>query len=190
MTESEAKEEVTSEVAEVESIDQSTATASVEPERDLLAEAKADIAKLRDQLLRTAADFDNYRKRSRRDVEDAQKKGSEEMLKVILPIFDNLERAALHAEQAADAKAIGEGVKMVIRQLTDTLGRNGIVRVPGLGTPFDPTIHEAVQQVETADAAPGTVIAEVQAGYKLGDRLMRAALVVVAKAPAEKPEPN
>ena len=160
-----------------------------EPPKDPLAEANAQIAKVRDQLLRTAADFDNYRKRARKDVDDAHKKGTEELLKTLLPVFDNLERAMVVADQATDVKAIADGVKMVLKQFTETLGRVGIKRVSGLGTAFDPTVHEAVQQVETSDAGPGTVIAEVQPGYLMGDRLVRAALVVVAKAPsAAKPE--
>ncbi|MEO7095366.1 MAG: nucleotide exchange factor GrpE [Polyangiales bacterium] len=156
----------------------------VEPPKDPLAEANAQITKLRDQLLRTAADFDNYRKRARKDADDAQKKGTEELLKTLLPVFDNLERAMVVADQATDVKAIADGVKMVLKQFTDTLGRVGIKRVAGVGTAFDPTVHEAVQQIESADAAPGTVIAEVQPGYQMGERLVRAALVVVAKPPA------
>ena len=162
------------------------------PEKDPLEEARAEASKLKDQLLRTAADFDNYRKRSRREIDDAHKKGSEEMLRTLLPVFDNLERAVLHAEQANDAKAIAEGVRMVLKQFGDTLGRAGIQRVPGVGEPFDPMVHEAVQQVESTEAKPGTVIAEVQPGYRHGDRLIRPAMVVVAKAPqtTSKPPPD
>jgi molecular chaperone GrpE len=165
------------------------AVAAPPPAKDPLEEAKAEVAKVRDQLLRTAADFDNYRKRTRRDVDDAQKKGSEELLRTLLPVFDNLERAVLHAEQAADAKAIAEGVRMVLKQFGDTLGRAGITRVAGVGEPFDPMVHEAVQQVESTDAKPGTVIAEVQPGYRMGDRLIRAAMVVVAKSPQTTSRP-
>ena len=111
-------------------------------------------------------------------------------MKNLLPVFDNLERAVVHAEQAADAKAIADGVRMVLKQFVDTLGRIGIKRIGGVGSPFDPMVHEAVQQVETADSPPGTVIAEVAPGYIMGDKLVRAALVVVAKAPQPKPEPN
>ena len=166
---------------------QAEATAPEQPpaqpaQPDPLEAAKAETAKLKDQLLRTAADFENYRKRSRRDVDDAQKKGSEELLRALLPVFDNLERAVLHAEQSTDAKAIAEGVKMVLKQFTDSLGRVGIKRVAGVGQPFDPLVHEAIQQVETDDQAPGTVVAEVQPGYSLGERLVRAAMVVVARA--------
>lgn len=156
--------------------------------KDPLEEARADAARYREQLLRTAADFDNYRKRARRDVDEATRKGSEDLLKNILPVFDNLERAALHAEQAMDAKAIAEGVRMVLRQFVDTLARAGIQRIGGLGEAFDPMVHEAVQQVETGDSKPGTVIAEVQPGYRMGDKLLRAALVVVAKTPAASTE--
>lgn len=154
---------------------------------DPLEAAKAENAKLKDQLLRTAADFDNYRKRSRKDVEDAQKKGSQELLLALLPVFDNLERAVQHAEQSTDAKAIAEGVKMVLKQFQDSIGRLGIKRVAGVGLPFDPLVHEAIQQVETSEHAPGTVVAEVQPGYMLGDRLIRAAMVVVARPPAGAP---
>jgi len=164
--------------------------APAEAAPDPLEVAKADIAKLRDQLLRTAADFDNYRKRSRRDVEDAQKKGSEELLRALLPVFDNLERAVTHAEQSTDAKAIAEGVKMVLKQFGDSLGRVSIKRIGvTAGQAFDPLIHEAIQQVETDEHPAGTVVAEVQPGYSLGDRLIRAALVVVARPPAKKSIP-
>ncbi len=163
---------------------------SQEQAQDPLEAAKAEAAKFKEQLLRTAADFDNYRKRSRRDVEDAHKKGSEELLKNLLPVFDNLERAVMHAEQTTDAKAIAEGVKMVLKQFTDALARVGIKRVGGVGQPFDPLVHEAIQQVETTEQPPGTVVAEVQPGYAFGDRLVRAAMVVVARAPAKKSEPS
>lgn len=157
---------------------------------DPLEAAKAENAKLRDQLLRTAADFDNYRKRSRRDVEDAQKKGSEELLKALLPVFDNLERAVMHAEQSTDAKAIADGVRMVLKQFTDALGRVGIKRVGGVGQPFDPLVHEAIQQIESNEHPAGTVVAEVQPGYSFGDRLIRAAMVVVARGPAKSDPPK
>jgi molecular chaperone GrpE len=166
----------------------SSPSAPPETPPDPLEAAKSEAAKLRDQLLRTAADFDNYRKRSRRDVEDAHKKGSEELLRTLLPVFDNLERAVTHAEQTSDAKAIAEGVKMVLKQFQDALGKVGIKRIGGVGQPFDPLVHEAIQQIETGDHAPGTVVAEVQAGYAFADRLIRAAMVVVARPPSPKTE--
>jgi molecular chaperone GrpE len=152
---------------------------------DPLAEAKAEAAKMKEQWIRTAADFDNFRKRSRREAEDARKGGREELLKEFLPVFDNLERAIQSAQRAADVKAVAEGLQMVLRQYGDTLARSGIQKVPSVGKQFDPAHHEAIQQVETDEHPPGTVVAEVQPGYLQGDRLIRAAMVVVAK-PTQK----
>ena len=149
---------------------------------DPLAEAQAEAAKLKDQWLRTAADYDNFRKRTRRELEDAKRNGRDDLLRAILPVFDNLERAIQSACRATDVKAVADGLTMVQRQFVDALGREGIARVATVGQPFDPAVHEAIQQVETGDHAPGTVLAEVQPGYTQGERLLRAAMVVVAKA--------
>jgi molecular chaperone GrpE len=150
---------------------------------DPLEAAKAEVAKLRDQLLRTAADFDNFRKRSRRELADMEKRAREDLIKELLPVFDNLERATAHAETATDVKALADGIGLVMRQFIDTLSKIGIERIKAQGAPFDPAFHEAVQQFETTEHPPGTVMHEVQAGYKQGDKLVRPAIVVVAKAP-------
>ena len=159
---------------------------------DKLEEAKAEAVRHKDQLLRTAADYENFRKRSRREIDDAQKRGKEELLRELLPVFDNLERAVLHAGQASDAKAVAEGVGIVLKQFVDTLSKVGIRRVNTVGSSFDPTQHEAIQQMESTEYPAGTVVAEVQPGYALGDRLLRAALVVVSKGPPSdgKQPPN
>lgn len=161
--------------------------ASPVPPLDPLAEAEQKAAALKDQLLRTAADFDNYRKRTRREVDEALGQGKESMLKDLLPVFDNLERAVLHVDAATDLKSFASGVQMVLKQFTDTLKRIGIERIPTQGSPFDPSVHEAIQQLETDEYAPGVVAAEVQGGYRYAGRLVRPAMVVVAKA---KPEMN
>ena len=150
---------------------------------DPLEEARAEAQRLRDQLLRLAADFDNYKKRVRRETEDAERRAREDALKDLLPVFDNLERAAMHAEQASDVKSLADGISMVLRLFLDTLGRMGIERIQAVGQPFDPAVHEAVQQMETTAHPPGCVAAEVQAGYRFGERLVRPAMVVVAKPP-------
>jgi molecular chaperone GrpE len=162
-------------------------TSEAEPEpapapEDPLEVAKAEAAKLKDQLLRTLADFDNFRKRTRRELADAERRGRDHVLKELLPVFDNLDRAGAHAETATDLKALADGINLVLRQFSDTLGRLGIERVPAVGQPFDPSVHEAVQHMETSDFEPGSIAAEVQAGYKTADKLIRPALVVVAKA--------
>ena len=175
--EEQAKVESDGEAADSEKVEERAA------KPDPLQEARAEVLRLKDQLLRTAADFDNFRKRARRELDDAQKRGREELLRELLPVFDNLERAVLHAEQASDAKAVADGVGMVLKQFVDTLGKIGIRRVPTVGSTFDPNLHEAIQQIETKDHPAGTVVAEVQPGYALGDRLLRAAMVVVSKGP-------
>jgi molecular chaperone GrpE len=160
-----------------------------EPEADPLAQAQAEAAKMKDQWMRTAADFDNFRKRSRRELEDTRKAGKEDLLKEFLPVFDNLERAIQSAARATDVKAVSDGLQLVLRQYIDTLARGGITKVPTVGAPFDPSVHEAIQQVESDDQPPGTVVAEVQPGYVQGDRLVRAAMVVVAKPKSKTEEP-
>jgi molecular chaperone GrpE len=148
---------------------------------DPLEEAQGEARKFKDQWMRTAADFDNFRKRSRREIEDARKSGREDLLREFLPVFDNLERALTSAQRASDIKGVAEGLTMVMKQFEGTLGRVGITKVPAVGHPFDPSIHEAIQQVETDDHPAGLVVSEVQPGYMQGDKLVRAAMVVVAK---------
>jgi molecular chaperone GrpE len=148
---------------------------------DPLAKAQAEAAKMKDAWIRTAADFDNFRKRTRREVEDARKSGREELLKELLPVFDNLERAVTSSKNAPDVKGVVDGLSMILKHFESTLARSGITKVATTGATFDPSVHEAIQQVETSDHAPGTVVAEVQPGYMNGERLVRAAMVVVAK---------
>ncbi len=151
---------------------------------DPLADAQAEAQRMKEQWVRCAADFDNYRKRTRRELDDARKTGREEILKDMLPVFDNLERAMTSAERATDVKPVADGLKMVLRQFLDTIGRLGMTKVPTIGSRFDPSVHEAIQQIETDEHPAGTVVAEVQPGYTQGDRLIRAAMVVVAKPKA------
>lgn len=150
---------------------------------DPLEQAQAEAKRLKDQLLRTAADFDNFRKRTRKELVDAEQRGTDQLLKEMLPVFDNLERAAQHAESATEVQSLADGIRMVMKQFADTLGRLNIERVESIGKPFDPSVHEAIQQLPTDEHPPGSVAAEVQAGYRQGQRLIRPALVVVAKAP-------
>jgi molecular chaperone GrpE len=151
---------------------------------DSLADAQAEAARLKDALLRTAADYDNFRKRTRRELEEARRNGREDLLRNLLPVFDNLERAIQSGQRTSDVKAMTDGLTMVGRQFTDALGREGIARVATVGKAFDPSVHEAIQQVETSEHQAGTVIAEVQPGYTQGERLLRAAMVVVARGKA------
>lgn len=152
--------------------------------KDPLATAQVEIERLRDQLLRTAADFDNFRKRSRREAQDAERRAREDTLRDLLPVFDNFERAAQHAETATDVKSLAEGVSLVMRIFLDTLQKLGVERIQAVGQPFDPAVHEAVQQLATSEHPAGSVVAEIAPGYRMGERLLRPSMVVVAKPAA------
>jgi molecular chaperone GrpE len=164
---------------------------AAEPPQDPLSEARAEATRMKEQWMRTAADFDNFRKRARRDVEESRRAGREDLLKDLLPVFDNLERAIQSAQRATEVKPVADGLAMVVKQFVDVVGRAGITKVATVGKAFDPTVHEAIQQVETDEHAPGTVVSEVQPGYMQGERLVRAAMVVVARAKTgEAPTPS
>jgi len=154
------------------------------PEVDALAEAIAERDKLKDQLLRTAADFENFRRRARKDVEDVERRAKENVLGEVLSIIDNLERAVAAADSAVDVQAVASGVKLVLKSFEDVAQRIGLERITVVGERFDPNLHDAVQQVESAEHEPGTVMTEVLAGYRLGPKLLRPALVVVSKQAA------
>lgn len=155
-----------------------------EPELSDLEKARHERNRMRDQLLRIAADFDNFRKRSRKEIEEVRRRSIEDTLREVLPVVDNLERAADAMDDATDVAAVAQGVQMVLRGFEDIANRLGLRRVPAVGQQFDPTCHDAMQQQETDQHAPGTVVAEVVPGYFLGERLLRPAMVVVAKPPS------
>jgi molecular chaperone GrpE len=150
---------------------------------DELERTREQLRLTKEKMLRLAADFDNYRKRARRDQEEAVHKARTDILKEILPVFDNLARAVEHGDSVQDIKPILDGAKMVSRQFEETLARFGLERIEAVGRVFDPAEHEALAQEQTDEVEPGVVLKEFLAGYKLGDRLLRAAMVVVAKAP-------
>ena len=143
----------------------------------------AERDRFKEQLLRIAADFDNFRKRTRRDLENAEIRGTEAALQDLLPVVDNLERAVQAANDTQDIKSLLEGIQMVLKLFEDGSRRLGIKRIATVGQAFDPNVHEALQQEATAEHPPGTIVAEVQPGYSIGPRILRAALVVVARPP-------
>jgi molecular chaperone GrpE len=158
--------------------------------QDPIAVLTAERDRLKDAALRAMADLDNYRKRSRRDTEEMVRKAREDLLRELLPVFDNLERAKQYVGASPDPKAIAQGVEMVLRLFEDTLGRLGGKRLRSLGEFFDPTLHEAIQQIQTPDHPTGTIVKEELPGYTFNDRLLRPAMVVVSKGPppAETPK--
>jgi molecular chaperone GrpE len=162
---------------------------------DPVAELQAKVATLEkekkenyDKFLRSAADIENMRKRQKRELEDAKTESKFKALKEMLPVVDNLERAVEHATQGGDIdpklKGFVEGVQLVLRQFTNAFERLEVQAVDAMDQPFDPNQHEAISQQES-DKPAGTVVQVLQRGYKSGDRLLRPALVVVAKAKAQ-----
>ena len=136
-----------------------------------------------DRYLRSAADLENTRKRNKREADDAKFETKTKILKEILPVVDNLERAVEHAGVGSENQPIVEGVQLVLRQLMTAFERLEVTPVEAQGQPFDPNLHEAISQQES-DLPPGSVVTVLQRGYKSGDRLLRPALVVVAKPKA------
>lgn len=137
-----------------------------------------------DRYLRSAADLENLRKRQKREIEDAKFETKNKVLKEMLPVVDNLERAIEHASAGGTEKnPIVEGVQLVLRQFSTAFERLDVTAIDAMGQPFDPNLHEAISQQES-DQPAGTVVQVLQRGYRAGDRLLRPALVVVAKAKA------
>lgn len=143
-----------------------------------------------ERYLRQVAEVDNFKKRINREKEDAIRYANENLIRDILPVIDNLERAIAHAQGGGNGKPLVEGVEMVLRGLLDVFGRHGVVQVPAVGEVFDPGKHEAMAQVESSQYEPNTVVDEHHRGYLLRDRLLRPALVTIAKAPPVKEEKN
>ncbi len=139
---------------------------------------------LRNQLLRARAEFDNFRKRTARETQRIRKLAAEGLLRDLLPVVDNLERALDHAHDASGGFA--EGVEMVLKQLCDVLGQNGLTPIPAIGETFDPNVHEALMRVPTDAHPEDTVAMEVQKGYRVGDFVLRPSKVGVSAGSAEK----
>jgi len=149
--------------------------------RAQLAEKDKEIAELKDKYLRTLADTENARKRVRQQSEESVRIQREAILRDLLPIIDNLERALAASREGTDAKTIVDGVEMTVRALIDFLRAQGVTPVQSVGQAFDPNRHEAVDHVASPTHPPNTVVDEFHRGYLIGDRVLRPARVSVAK---------
>ena len=173
--------------SEETSVEEAAAPESEESEalKQELDEIRDEAKRNYDHYLRAVADLENYRKRAQREKEDLSKFANERILREILPAIDNLERAVEHARQeGADGQGLLQGVEMTLGQFSKALEKFGVTPISSVGEPFDPARHEAMGQIEVADQAPNTVVQELQKGYLLHERLLRPALVMVAKAPS------
>jgi molecular chaperone GrpE len=156
---------------------------------ELLTKAKARVAELTGGLRSATQERDAAFQRSREREAQAKQFGHEGVVRDVLPVIDDFERA-LHPSMAQDPQGLFKGVKMVRRQLLDTLTRHGVEVFDAEGHAFDPRKHEAVDQVPTEEHAPGTIVAQQSAGYMLNGRLLRAARVIVAVPPLDEPDPT
>jgi molecular chaperone GrpE len=155
------------------------------PEERITA-VEAEKAEIYDRMLRIAADFDNWKKRARKDQADGEMQAKESVLRDFLEIIDSLERATVlwAGGKEIDAKSVRDGVELVLRQFRSKLERYDVKPMEAMGVPFDPRMHEAVSQVPSAAVTPGSVLHELQKGYFIGEKLLRPAMVVVAAAPS------
>jgi len=138
------------------------------------------LADIQDRYLRLAADFDNFKRRKTQELLDSSRYASEEAARALLPVLDNLRRAVEHAPEGDAEDYFVNGLHLVVREFEKALERLGVTPVPSVGEPFDPAVHEAIGGEESDDVDQDTVIAELQPGYRLHDRLLRPALVRVA----------
>jgi molecular chaperone GrpE len=153
-----------------------------------LAAKSADAAECHDRLLRERAELENFKKRMQRERMEAQRFAVEQLVRDLLPVIDNLERAVEHAESDGNGQPLVEGVRLVLKSALGTLERYGVTRVEASGKRFDPAFHEAVAQVPAPDRERNEVVQQFQPGYLLHDRLLRPAQVAVSSGPpVEKP---
>jgi molecular chaperone GrpE len=160
------------------------ALASLGETKRTLEQKEKEAAEYKDKYLRTLAESENVRKRIRQQGEENARIQREGLLRDLLSIIDNLERAVAAARDGGNGKPIVEGVEMVLRSMTDFLRGHGVTQLSAIGQPFDPLLHEAVDSVETTQHQPNTVVDEFVRGYYIGDRLLRPARVVVSRLPA------
>jgi molecular chaperone GrpE len=182
--------------AENAGADTDNAQAQTAAPLDPLAEAMREAAEYKDKVLRTLAEMENMRKRTEREVADARLYGNASFARDVLAVADNMHRALqaidpeLREQGDANVKALVEGVELTERELLKVLEKNGVKKFSPAGEKFDPNVQQAMYELESADVPPGHVAQVIQAGYLLGDRVLRPALVAVAKAPPKSKSPS
>lgn len=179
-----AKKEIEETLAEV------TKEGETSPEKLAELEKKAKQAdEAHDRLLRLHADFENYKKRMARDMEEFRRMATEGLIERLLPVLDNFDRALQHAAQDTDPKHIVDGITLIRKLFEDALKKQGLTDIHSLGAKFDPHIHEAIAFEETDEKEEGIVVEVFQHGYKLGDKLLRPATVRITKRKTPPPAP-
>jgi len=165
-----------------ESVESETAG---ETSAETVEELRRQVEEKQDRLLRALAEAENFKRRTQRERDESIRYANESLLRDLIPVLDNFDRALGAARAAGGAEGVVGGIELIQRELLKILEHAGVTRYSALGQPFDPTRHEAIARVVSADAKPGTVVAETMPGYLLHNRVLRAALVSVAAAPDE-----
>ena len=190
------------EILDDEDAEDGASAAELAELRERVSTLEGQVAATKDKWLRAVADLENYKKRTKREMDDQSLRTSKSLLTGFLPVVDNLERALEVAEPTAagasdenaeNVRNLIQGLKMVRQEFLGALSRNGIEAIDSIGQTFDPSLHDALQQLDSPDHAPGVIIREFEKGYKMNDRLLRPARVIVAGAgstgaPAEDTE--
>src|SRR5438552_7430843 len=185
-------ERLESELVERDPVVDQRASAAPDPAARSSSELAAELAAARDEAQATfaryqrlAADFENYKRRTRQDLAERTQYANEELLRKLLPVLDNFKRALDHAPEGIDQRWF-EGIELIARQFEDVLAAQGLSQIPAMGERFDPSRHEAIAREETDAHEEGTVVEEMQPGYRLHDRVLRPTLVKVAHPRALK----
>ncbi len=173
-----AEEENEQEPEETESEAEETAS-----EIDEVEGLKKSLDEANDKYVRLYADFENYKKIAARSREELLKYANDDLLSDVLTVIDHLELALQHTEESKEPNPLAEGVELTLKEMRNVLEKHGLVTVETLGKPFDPAVHHAMSQIETEDAKENTVVKEFRKGYMLKERVLRAAMVGVAKKP-------
>ncbi len=158
-----------------------TPEAEIAQLRQQLESKEQEIKVQQDKYLRIYAEFENYKKRAVRDQEEFSKYANERLLKELLPVVDNLERAIFHTKDTKEPGKILEGLELILKQCLEVIGKLGVTGFESHLQPFDPSKHQAIGQMESEEHEEGTVIEEIQRGYRISDRILRPALVIVSK---------
>jgi molecular chaperone GrpE len=148
-----------------------------------IAELESALAEARDKHLRLAADFDNFKKRTRQEQSQTMQHASAELIHRLLPVLDDLQNVLDHKPEGVDESWV-KGLELSVRKLEDALGTHGLEAIESVGAPFDPKLHEAVGHEESTEHPEDTVVSELRRGYRVRDRVVRPALVKVARRPA------
>ena len=149
-------------------------------EKEEISPLEAELAEVKDRYVRLYAEFENYKKRVKKEKEDLVKCGNEDLLYEILPVIDNLETALQHSADGS-SEGLVKGVEMTFRELLRVLGKFGLAPISALGKPFDPSMHHAMSMIERPDVEEKTVVEEFRKGYMYGDKVLRPSLVVVSR---------